>query len=342
MNKEYTSLLADGVKQEKITNMDEPNPRLERYSFRSLDRHWIIADSRLGDFMRPDLWHAHGSRQVYLTSLLTEVLGSGPAAVAASAIPDLHHFRGSFGGKHAIPLYRDAHATQPNVTHDLLDLLGVTAEDLFAYAYGILAQPAYVKRFWDELELPPPHVPITKDAELFTQVAEHGCELIQLHTYGERFVPDGQPFELSGTAKNTKAVSQSDYPNSFRYDDATKMLHVGDGEFGPVEPKVYGYSVSGLQVVKSWLGYRMKDRKGKKSSLLDDIRPEVWTFSEELLQLLWVLERTNAMQPDGKALLDKVLASELWTAEEFPKPTEAERRPPKAQPVTTDQLDLGV
>ncbi len=86
----------------------------------------------------------------------------------------------------------------------------------------------------------------------------------------------------------------------------------------------------------------MKDRKGKKSSPLDDIRPEVWTFSEELLQLLWVLERTNAMQPDGKALLDKVLASDLWTAEELPKPTDAERRPPKAQPVTTDQLDLGV
>ena len=113
-----------------------------------------------------------------------------------------------------------------------------------------------------------------------------------------------------------------------------------DGEFGPVEPEVYDYSVSGLQVVKSWLGYRMRQRKGKKSSPLDDICPDVWTFSEELLQLLWVLERTIAMQPEGEALLDQVLASELWTADELPKPTEAERRPPKAQSVATEQLDL--
>ena len=30
----------------------------------------------------------------------------------------------------------------------------ITGERLFAYAYGILAQPDYVRRFWDELELP--------------------------------------------------------------------------------------------------------------------------------------------------------------------------------------------
>ncbi len=262
--------------------------------------------------------------------------------VASAAIPDLDNFRGSFGARHVIPLYRDIDATQPNVTHGLLDFLSVSEEDLLAYVYGVLAQPAYVERFWDELELPPPHVPITKNAELFAQVAEHGRELIRWHTYGERFVRDDEHLVLDGTARNHKAVSQTEYPNSFDYDEETRTLHVGDGEFGPVEPDVYHYSVSGLAVVKSWLGYRMKDRKGKKSSPLDDIRPEVWTFSKELLELLWVLERTIALQPAGKALLDKVLASELWRADELPKPTEAERKPPKVAPAATDQLELGV
>jgi hypothetical protein len=32
------------------------------------------------------------------------VMGSGPAVVASAEIPDLHFFRGSFGGKHIIPL----------------------------------------------------------------------------------------------------------------------------------------------------------------------------------------------------------------------------------------------
>ena len=335
------SLANPGLQHTPVTevSIDHTAARLRRYGHRSFDRQSILADERLIDRPSPPLFAAHSTKQLYMTGGFTEVVAQGPATMVTALIPDLHHFCGR-GAKDVIPLYRDADATQPNVTHDLLDLLGVTAEDLFAYIYGVLAQPAYVERFWEELELPSPHVPITKDIELFAQVAEHGRNLIQLHTYGERFVPEHQPFELNGTAKNTKAVSQSDYPNVFHYDDDTKTLHVGDGEFGPVEPRVYGYSISGLQVVKSWLGYRMRERKGKKSSPLDDIRPEVWTFSEELLQLIWVLERTIAMQPAGKALLDQVLASKLSTADELPKPTEAERRPPKAQPAATEQLDM--
>ena len=47
-----------------------------------------------------------------------------------------------------------------NVNRGLLERIdGVTAERLFAYEYGILAQPAYA--FWDELEQPPPRLPIT-------------------------------------------------------------------------------------------------------------------------------------------------------------------------------------
>ncbi len=340
-NDKVRSLANPSVRHTPVTEVasDDAAPHPVRYGHRSFDRQSILADARLIDRPGPPLFAAHSNMQVYLTGGFTEVVALGPAAVATALVPDLHHFCGR-GAKDVIPLYRDTEAVQPNVTKGMLDTFGATAEDLFAYVYGILAQPAYVERFWEELELPPPHVPITKDTELFTQVAEHGRQLIQLHTYGERFVTEGQSFKLNGTAKNTKAVSQSDYPNSFRFDDETKTLHVGDGEFGPVEPEVYGYSVSGLQIVKSWLGYRMKDRKGKKSSPLDDIRPEVWTFSEELLQLIWVLERTIAMQPAGEALLDQVLASELWTADELPKPTEAERRPPKAQSAATEQLDM--
>ncbi len=45
--------------------------------------------------------------------------------MVAADVPDLHQFRGSFGGKDAIPLWRDAAATQPNVTAGLLDRLSV-------------------------------------------------------------------------------------------------------------------------------------------------------------------------------------------------------------------------
>ena len=153
-----------------------------------------------------------------MTSLLTSVLGVGPATVATSTIPDLHHFCGR-GAKDVIPLWRDTAATQPNVTAGLLSRIAdvhdapVSPERLFAYAYGVLAQPAYVERFWDELELPPPRVPITKDAGLFGRVADHGARLLYLHTYGERYGgPRDDGSVPQGGALCTKAVSLDQYP----------------------------------------------------------------------------------------------------------------------------------
>ena len=88
--------------------------------------------------------------------------------------------------------------------------------------------------------------------------------------------------------------------------------------------------MSGLKVVQSWLGYRMKKRAGKKSSPLDDIRPERWTarMSDELLELLWVLESTLAMEPELEMALDKIVAGPCFTAAELPTPKPEERKAP--------------
>ena len=85
------------------------------------------------------------------------------------------------------------------------------------------------------------------------------------------------------------------------------------------------------QVVQSWLGYRMRERRGKKSSPLDDIRPKVWTydFTKELLELLWLLEKTIEGYPAQQQLLEEVLNSDLFTAEELPPVPEELRNPPK-------------
>ena len=345
----YLPLSGDGKKEPAISTLAAQSemPTITRYSYRSLDRHWIIADSRIGDRMRPELWRAHGQQQTYITSLLTNVLGTGPAAMATSAIPDLDHFRGSFGAKHVIPLWRDAAATTPNITSGLLELIGkthdltVTPENLFAYAYGILAQPDYVHRFWDELELPPPRLPITKDAALFQRMANHGSRLLYLHTYGERFRgPNDDGSVPQGAARCTEGVPHNKYPEDFSYDPNTKVLRVGEGEFVPVQPEVWEYSVSGLQVVKSWLDYRKLNRSGKKSSELDNIRPEHWEFEEELLELLWVLEETLRLQPVGTALLEEICASDVFSADELSSPTDEERQPPRHVPETGSQIAL--
>jgi hypothetical protein len=212
----------------------------------------------------------------------------------------------------------------------------VTPEDFVAYLYGLLAQPAFTKRFFDELRTREVRVPITQDADLFEQVRHIGARLLWLHTYGARFVPPGQTPGLvpQGSARCTKAVpgDPDRYPITYEYNDATQTLYVGEGAFAPVTPEIFDFEVSGLKVVHSWLDYRMRGGAGRKSSPLDDINPERWPsqFTTELLELLWVLEKTVAGYPDQARLLDAVIAGPCLEADDLPSPPDAMRKPPPA------------
>ncbi len=259
----------------------------------------------------------------------------------SAEVPDLHYFRGSFGGKNVIPLWRDVEASEPNITAGVLEQISlqlggpVDAEGLFAYCYALLACPGYVERFSEELTIPGPHVPITKDAALFQTVSALGKRLIFLHTYGERCVPndvaEGDIPCGSAIIVTDFSTHEADYPEDFAYDATTKQLRIGAGIIGNVAAEVWQFSVSGLKVVKSWLAYRMKGGAGKASSALDDIRPRTWTleFNYDLMQMLWVLEATIALFPELQAQLDAVIASEVFTALELPQPTAAEREQPR-------------
>jgi len=309
------------------------------FSFRSFDRQWAVADGRTCSRSRPPLWVSHGNFQVFMTSHLAGVLGLGASATVASFIPERHHFCGR-GGKDVIPLWRDADASQPNVTAGLLEILtqafgqAITAEDLFAYAYALLATPRYVERFSEELTVPGPRLPLTRDPKLFAEAVAAGTELVFWHTYGERFVPQNATVGQvpKGSALLYKAIpgTPDGYPEEFTYDAATRELRVGEGIIVNVSPAVFDFSVSGLEVVKSWLAYRMKKGAGRKSSPLDDIRPERWTqaMSQELLQLLWLLEHTVAEYPRLSDLLDRIVVGPLFTAADLPRPGSEERDPP--------------
>ena len=321
------------------------------YSYRSFDRQWIIPDNRLGDVFSVRLWQSYSDNQFYFTSLLTKPLGLGPALTACSAIPDLDHFSNR-GAKDILPLYRNAEATEPNILPDLLEILqeaygkSVSPEDFAGYIYAVLAQPEYTSRFEKELSSREIHVPMTKDGKLFFELAEFGQSLIWLHTYAQRMTNKSRKKDKvpKGTAKCKKAVSdeQDNYPEEYSYDESTQTLFVGDGSFGPVSKEVYEFNVSGLKVVKSWLGYRMKKRSGKKSSPLDDIRPASWTyqFTRELLELLWVLEKTIEGYSKQIELFDKVLESKLFLADELPEVPEGMRKAPSVKK-KTKQMEFG-
>ena len=313
---------------------DEPVPAAVRYAYRSFDRHYCLPDERLGDFLRPVLWRGHSARQIYLTSHLSDVLGEQIGATATVSPPDMHHFSGR-GGKDVIPLWRDADGEEANITTTVTDLVGVKSpEDFFAYAYALLAAPTYTAGFADELEIPGPRLPITRDRALFERAVALGRELIWLHTFGERFVPPGEAAGVipQGRARAIDPVPQEPdrYPERHWYDEETETLHVGEGTFAPVSKGVRGFSISGLDVIGSWLDYRMKEGAGRRSSELDRIRPQTWPaeFNEELLKVIWILERTVELGPELDALLAEVVAAPVFLASDLPQPTAAERQAP--------------
>ncbi len=299
---------------------DAPAPPVVRYAYRPLDRQWVIADSRLADFPRPEIWRSLSERQIFMVSFLTGVLGPGPAAVATAYVPDLDHFRGSFGGRHVIPLYRDAAGT-PNLADGSLQRLraalsdDLRAEDLFTYAYGVLSSPRYVERFFSELRRPGPRLPVTTSADVFKATAALGRRMLWLHTYGQRMTDPEQPRGTvpRGAATLVRAIptGADAFPREFHYDEGSHELRIGSGVVGPVEPDVWEWSVSGLNVVSSWLGYRMRDGAGRarsSASPLDRLRPEAWParYTTELLELLWVLEASVSEQPRQTALVDEI------------------------------------
>jgi len=194
----YPPLSGDGPRLPPVSSLaaTEPLPAFARYGSRSFDRRWVLLDNRLGDYLRRPLWETSSERQLFLTSLLTGILGNGPAATVSALPPDLHHFQGR-GGRDVIPLWRDSAGTQPNLPAGLLGVLGeslgtVTAEDFFAYTYAILSAPAYVETFWEELTVPGPHIPVTRDPALYQRALTLGRRLLWLHTYGQRCIPRGR------------------------------------------------------------------------------------------------------------------------------------------------------
>ena len=318
-----------------------PSPNIIRYAYRSFIRCWVILDNRLGDFLRPILWRNHSERQLYFISLFSQPLGKGPAITACADPPDLDYYRGSYGAKATFPLYRDNEGKKPNILEGLLNIIKfvykfhVTPEDFLAYLYGILAQPHFTELYASELETCEIRVPITKDAKLFKKVHKVGAKLLWLHTYGERYVLKGmQRGKINpGSTRCIKPVPGDieDYPETFEFYRSSQKLRVGAGEFQPVMSEVYDFEVSGLKIVQSWLKYRMKKGAGKKSSPLDDIRPERWTsqFTTELLELLWILEETVKVYPEQAELLEQVVSNSCFTADELPPVPKESRKPPK-------------
>ena len=338
-----TTKVAGLPKLADVRSGEESRP-IGRYAYRSFDRQWAFDDPRMAKTDSPSLWQSSSDRQVYLSSILTKQIASGPALTVSASVPDLHYYCGR-GGKDIIPLWRDAGATQPNMAaglgRRLGELLGIsspTVEDVAAYCYALLSASAYQERFALELQTPGLRVPLTADRSLWSETVETGRELLWLHTYAERFrnsdagrgneVPD-----VEGIGWNRSVTRIPRDTSEISYDSETGILTIGDGQVSGVRRDVWDYSVSGMPVMSKWLGYRTAKGTGRavtSESALDHIRPSEWhdDWNDELLDLIRVLTLTLDRQAELEDLLSRICDGPLIPASSLPVPTDAEREPP--------------
>ena len=348
-----SSMIPDSKVSTAISDeKDLANLRIARYGFRSFDRGYCIADHRVID--RPGLsWMlSQNSRQIFITSVSATPLGVGPALTVSPYPTDLHFFKGSYGGRDVMPLYKDIDLMKPNVSRSLISVLAstygtnVSPEDIVGYVVGQLGTGAYTRRFLEELSESVACVIFTKNYSLFEQVSFLGKKLIFEATWGERggeINRFGQVVtqRFEGAARIQKSVANGAYPESRKYDRENSILYVGEGIFTHVAPEVMDYSVSGMGVVDSWLGYRLKDPAGKASSPLDRIQSDSWIYDLELLELLWQVEFFVRSEEEATALLDKVISGDIIDPSDIGTPEADELRAPKLIGDGMSKLDFG-
>ena len=315
------------------------------YAYRSFDRQHTFNDPRLAKTESPSLWASLSDKQVFMVSCMSYKMGDGPAAVPCVSVPDSHYFNGR-GGKDMIPLYRDSN-NSPNIDQKLLVAInallgesgkqpnGISHESLFAYCFGVLAGTDYTTRFRAELETPGPRIPLTNDSKLFEQMADFGSQLLWLQTFGERFrIAERKALKLDGKIKwSRKPTRIPDDSRDFSYDAEAEVLCIADGKLAGVSKSAWDFEVSGMHVIKKWLGYRTAKGAGRAASSknpLDKIRPTEWEpeWSDELREIVHVLTETEKLRPKGVKLLEQILKGELIKADELPQPPEELRKPP--------------
>ena len=340
---------------------DEEGPCLVPvpYSFRSFNRQWIIPDARVITQPNAELWASRSQRQVYLTALSRSSPKSGPAATFSGLVPDLDHYKGSFGGR-VFPLWKDKDATIDNFRPQLRSVLSgkwghsASADDLIAYIAAVLASPAFTSRFKRDLSTPGLRVPLTADWSTFVETAQIGRRVIWLHTFGERMADakEGRPPEPPRFPADRRPLiphggaipsGEDQMPDSLQYNAAKHRLHVGLGYIDNVTPAMWFYDVSGKQVLNQWFSYRKKNRERpiigerRTPSSLGNVQPDHWLpeYTTELLNLLNVLGLLVELEPQQAELLNKLCAGplisnvELESAGAFtlpPKPKKSKKK----------------
>lgn len=329
--------LNDQIARELIP--DAPN--IVPVGYRSFDRQYILADSRLLERARPELWEHRVPGQIFIVEQHAHYPKAGPGLYFSALIPDMHAFNNRGGRAHPALTIGGA----PNLTESAAQMLrerfGENAPgDLVYYLAALTGHPGYVRTFDEPLQQAGIRVPLTADPELWERAVQLGKQVVWLHTCGERGeplpdmkylhqIPEGADYvlptpmvDMGKTMPEKKPSFSPDPVNSLSKEQdspVTGTVSFGRSRCENVEKPVFDYTIGGNQVLGLWAKYRLKKPGVRSSSPLDYIVQREWppAWSEEYERLLYTLTHLVHLEPAQEKLLDEVLAGEQIFREEF-------------------------
>ncbi|WP_018570417.1 type ISP restriction/modification enzyme [Streptomyces sp. PsTaAH-124] len=288
-----------------------PCPEPVRVLMAPFDEQWLLADHRLIDAARPELWRVADERQVFVVEPGTAPGAAGPTLLATSLPPFLRPGR-------VRPLYRRPGAREPNLAPGLPEhlaaLLGHRPEPLDVLAWILAAAR------------PGPDgtaVPLTSDSDRWARGVAAGRRALWLMRR------DGERPRLPGGRRPYVRAPLPDHPRDLHYDRAEEILHLDEGRVSPVPAAAWDFETGAGRVLEQWFAARTE--RGEPGTLAA-IRPPLWpqAWTSELLELITVLAllaeaRAGQEPPEAPEPDRAVTASALRAAGVLPVPAAARR-----------------
>ncbi len=331
----------ESLNDQIVRELIPDTPNIVQVGYRSFDRQYILADSRLLHRASPDLWEHRVPGQIFIVEQNAHYPKAGPGLYFSALIPDMDAFNNRGGRAHPV---LNVNGT-PNLTEPAAQMLherfGDNAPgDLVYYLAALTGHPGYVRTFDKPLQQAGIRIPLTADPELWERAVQLGKQIVWLHTYGERGeplpgmqylhqLPEGADYTLPtptvdmGKTMPEKKPSFSPDPvdslSEEKNNPAMGTVSFGQARCENVEKRVFDYTIGGNQVLGLWAKYRLKKPETKWSSSLNDIVQREWpeAWSEEYERLLYTLTHLVHLEPAQEKLLDEVLAGEQIFREEF-------------------------
>ncbi|MGX3044037.1 type ISP restriction/modification enzyme [Helicobacter sp. T3_23-1056] len=135
-----------------------------------------------------------------------------------------------------------------------------TPEQILAFIYANLYNPAYRTKYVEYLKIGFPRIDFEVSQSTFEKYANLGQNLIDLHLM--KTIPQDKEIELRFRENANKSNPNFTLDKPKYEPNQNKIILNADLEIVGVSAEVWGYTIGGYKVLEKWLKYRANDKNG--------------------------------------------------------------------------------